>query len=209
MTAVKCPCWILAPSVEISAGMERDVGHAGRVAASGILVEGPRLSAGMALAVREAWSALWTSRLVVWAAGVLGVLWFGSVPSGGLDSEGLTTPFSPFGDLLAAPAARWDSVWYLSIAQHGYGDSASPAKSVFYPLYPSLIHAGNWVLGSQLIAGVLISLGCFLGALVLLYLLAEIELGPRDARGTLLLVAFFPSAVFFSAIYTESLLLLL
>src|SRR5262249_52977135 len=46
-------------------------------------------------------------------------------------------------------------------------------------------------------------------ALVLLDKLATIELGPRDARSTLVLVAFFPASFFFSAIYAESLFLLL
>jgi len=164
---------------------------------------------GFALAWREAWGALWTSRLVVWAAGILGVLWLGRAPgTRQFDPSGLTTPFSPLGDLLAAPAARWDSVWYLTIAQHGYGDKQDHAQAAFYPLYPLLMRAGGWVVGSPLLAGVLISLACFLGALVLLHRLAALELGLRDARGTVLLVAFFPTALFFSAVYSESLFLL-
>lgn len=161
------------------------------------------------VAWREAWGALWTSRLVVWAAGLLGVLWLGRIPgSEQFDPAGRTTPFSPFGDLLVAPAARWDSVWYLTIAQDGYGTEQEHAQAAFYPLYPLLMRVVGWVVGSPLLAGILVSLACFLGALVLLHRLATLELGLRDARGTVLLTAFFPTALFFSAVYTESLFLL-
>ena len=158
---------------------------------------------------REAWGALWTSRLIVWAAGLLGLLWLGRAPGvQQYDASGLTTPFSPFGDLLVAPAARWDSVWYLTIAEHGYGDEQQHAQAAFYPLYPLLMRGLGWVVGSPLVAGVLISLACFLVALALLHKLAVLELGARDARATVLLVAFFPTALFFSAVYSESLFLL-
>jgi hypothetical protein len=161
-------------------------------------------------AVREAWGALWTSRLVVWGSGVLAMLWLGRAPgTQQYDPAGLTTPFSPFANLLLAPVARWDSVWYLGIARDGYGSPGDYAKAAFYPLYPGLMRVLGWVVGSPLTAGLLVSLACFLAALALLHRLAAIELGERDARGTVLLMAFFPSAVFFSAVYSESLYLLL
>jgi hypothetical protein len=168
-----------------------------------------RLRPADARAWREAWGALWTSRLVVWAAGLLGVLWLGrAAGTGQYDAGGLTAPFSPFGDLLVGPTARWDSVWYLTIAQDGYGDAHSHAQAAFYPLYPLLMRVVGWVVGSPLVAGIVVSLACFLAALALLHKLAALELGERDARGTVLLVAFFPTAFFFSAVYTESLFLL-
>jgi len=161
------------------------------------------------IAVREAWGAAWTSRLVVWGAGLLGVLWLRRAGgTGQYDANGLSAPFSPFGNLLVGPSARWDSVWYLRIAEHGYGTAGSHAQAAFYPLYPALMRGVGTVVGSPLTAGILISLACFLAALVLLHRLAALELGPRDARGTVLLVAFFPTAFFFSAVYTESLFLL-
>ena len=168
-----------------------------------------RIRPETALAWREAWSALWTSRLVVWAAGLLGLMWFGRAPgTAGYDARGLTTPFSGLGDLLVAPAARWDSVWYLLIAHDGYGTARDHPQAAFYPLYPLLMRAGGWVVGSPLLAGGLISLACFLGALVLLHRLVALELGPQHARPTLLLVAFFPTALYFSAVYSEGLFLL-
>ena len=159
----------------------------------------------------EAWRPFWTSRLAVWGAGLLGLLWLGQAPDAArtYDPTGITRPFSPLVDLLLAPSARWDAVWYLSIADGGYGDSSDKAKAVFYPLYPLLAKVVGFVVGSSLIGGLLVSLGCFLAALVLLRKLAELELGARDGRATVLLVAFFPSAFFFSGIYSESLFLLL
>jgi Mannosyltransferase (PIG-V) len=158
---------------------------------------------------RQAWAALWTSRLVVWAAGLLGIVWLGRAPgTEQYDAAHLSAPFSPFGDLLVGPAARWDSVWYLTIAKDGYGDAHSHAQAAFYPLYPLLMRVVGWVVGSPLTAGIVISLACFLAALALLHRLAALELGERDARGTVLLVAFAPTAFFFSAVYSESLFLL-
>lgn len=167
------------------------------------------LTAAGTLAWREAWGVLWTSRLVVWAAGVLGLLWFGRAEgTEQFDPARLTTPFSPLLDLAVAPSARWDSVWYLAIAEDGYAGDRE-MRPAFFPLYPLLVRALGWVVGSSLVAGVLLSLGCFLVALVLLHRLATIELGPGGAHGTLLLVAFFPAALFFSAVYAESLFLML
>ena len=50
------------------------------------------------------------------------------------DPANLTAPFGYFGNLLAAPFARWDSVWYLAIAQGGYDHEAT--RTAFFPLYP-------------------------------------------------------------------------
>lgn len=167
-----------------------------------------RGEAGFAWA--QAWHALWASRLAVWAAGVLGLLWFGRAPgTQQYDPAGLTAPFSSFANLLLAPAARWDTVWYVAIARDGYGDAADHAKAAFYPLYPLLMRVAGWIVGSPLLGGLLVSLACFLGALVLLQRLAAIELGPAGAHASVLVVAFFPTAFFFSAVYSESLFLLL
>src|SRR5437868_7459114 len=50
--------------------------------------------------------------------------------------------------------ARWDGGWYLDIAQHGY--SFVPAKQsnvVFFPLYPDLIRAVQYVIPLRSDAG--------------------------------------------------------
>jgi hypothetical protein len=164
--------------------------------------------ASQAPGVRVAWTALWSSRLVVLASGVLGVLAFRLAPrSSAFDPAGLTAPFGYFGNLLAAPFARWDSTWYLAIAQGGYDHEAS--RTAFFPLYPLLTRGVGVVIGSDLVAGVLISLVAFGIALVLLYRLTSLELGGRVAGVTVMLIAFCPMAYFFSAVYSESLFLAL
>ena len=158
--------------------------------------------------MRVAWQALWSSRLVVFLSGVLAVLSFGKAPSWeAFDPMRLTAPFGYFGNLLVAPFARWDSVWYLAIAHGGYDHEA--ARTAFFPLYPLVLRGLGFVIGSDLVAGVLVSLAAFGVALVLLYRLVELELGGEVARVTVLLIAFCPMAYFFSAVYSESLFLAL
>lgn len=154
------------------------------------------------------WQAFWTSRLAVFFAGVLAVLAFGPRPGWqGFDPLRLSSPFGYFGNLLAAPFARWDSVWYLSIAERGYGHTA--ANTAFFPLYPMAIRLFGHVTDSYLVAGILVSLVAFAIGLALLRRLALMDLDADTADLTLLLLAFCPMAYFFSAVYTESLYLAL
>ena len=155
-----------------------------------------------------AWRAFWTSRLVVLFAAVLAVLQIGrAAGTRGFDPSNLTAPFGYFGNLLASGFARWDSVWYLAIAHDGYGHDV--AKTAFFPLYPLYVRGLGIVIGSELIAGVLISLIAFAVALVLLHRLARLDLDERAAETTIALIAFCPVAYFFSAVYTEGLYLAL
>src|SRR5207248_4581431 len=65
--------------------------------------------------------------------------------------------------------ARWDSVFFLRIAEHGY-DHASAA---FAPLYPALVSlVGHAFFGHYVLAGIAVSLAATLGSFVLLYRLA-------------------------------------
>lgn len=153
------------------------------------------------------WQALWTSRVAVFLSGVFAVLLFGISAAEGNDPRGLTRPFGFFGNLLVSPFARWDSSWYLLIAQRGYGHD--PLRAEFFPLYPLVTRVLGHIVSSDLIAGIIISLACFAIALVLLYRLAALELDGETARVTLLLIAFCPTSLFFSAVYTESLFLAL
>lgn len=157
---------------------------------------------------RIAWRCLWISRLVVLVSGTFAVLAIGRRPgTSGFDPARLTAPFGYFGNLLAAPFARWDSVWYLAIAQGGYDHQR--ARTAFFPVYPMMMRGLGVVVGSDLIAGVLISLVAFAVALTLLYELTCLELDSERARVTVALVAFCPMAYFFSAVYSESLYLAL
>ncbi len=175
------------------------------------------------LAVRDSWRALWSSRLLVWSVGVatLAVFGFGPIRNA-FDPPHTTRGFGWLGDLLAAPAARWDSDWYLVIARFGYHPelgSLTAGRTAYFPLYPLGMRAIS-VLGPPLIlAGVLLSLAMFMGALYGVHRLTALELarsrrpalagrGAEDAaRLAVLSLAFAPMAFFFSAVYNESLYL--
>jgi hypothetical protein len=109
--------------------------------------------------------------------------------------------------------ARWDSFFYYTIATDGYSWNAAVFRHynvVFFPLYPLLMRWGGAALGGHpMLAGLVISLTAFAGALVLLYRLALLELGEDYAWRVILLISTFPYALYFSAVYTESLFLLL
>lgn len=155
-------------------------------------------------ALADAWRALWTSRLLIWAAGLYGILAAGFRP--GLVTPHDLAPFSTLGNVLVGPAARWDAGWYVSIANHPY-DFAQ--QTAFFPLYPLSMRGLAFVIGSPLVSGILISLVAFLAALYVMHRLAAEELGPDHAPTATYVLAFFPTALFFSAVYAESLLLAL
>ena len=104
--------------------------------------------------------------------------------------------------------ARWDSVWFLRIAEDGYG-ATEEAAAAFYPLYPLLVGGlGRVLFGHYVLAGVLISLAACLGAFTLLYRLTAPRLGDAGARRAVLYLAIFPFALFLGAVYSEALFLL-
>jgi hypothetical protein len=165
------------------------------------------LAGARTAALADAWRALWVSRLLVWAAAVVAVLAFGlSGRRHDFDPAGLTTPFGPAGDILAAPLARWDSVWYLAIAGGGYGDGA---REAFFPLYPLLVRVAGAPLGSALVGGALVSTALLGVALVVLHRLVALDHDRAVARNAVLVTALFPMSFFFSAVYSESLFLAL
>jgi mannosyltransferase PIG-V len=179
--------------------------------AQGRAIQSVRDSEAFRVAVRIGVS----SRFAVLLVAIFAALSFGPA-SGGLARENAHKFDEPalthaLADPLLAPLARWDSAWYLRIADSGYGNSVP--RAAFFPLYPLLIRGVATVLGGSngalLVAAYLVSLTAFLGALTLLYRLTELELGRRLARPTLLLLAVFPAAVYFGAPYSESLFLLL
>jgi hypothetical protein len=178
-----------------------------------------------ASAVRASWRALWSSRVLVWVAGVGTILAFGFGPQRkAFNPPGVTSGFGWLGNLLAAPAARWDAAWYLVIARFGYrpdlGAYTAP-RTAFFPLYP----LGLKVIAAPglppVLAGVLLSMLALALALYWIHRLSALELaharhtaltgdGALDgARLAVLLTAFAPMAFFFSAVYSESLYLAL
>jgi hypothetical protein len=149
---------------------------------------------------------LW-SRLAIWAFALFVLFEFDpnrSVYATRLDVPSLTHDLGALTDVWA----RWDSVPYLQIAEHGYGgEKGSPA---FYPLYPWLVGGLGRVLGGHyVLAGVLVSLAATVIAFWLFHRLARAHLGQDGAGRALLYLALFPAALFLQAVYAESLFLAL
>src|SRR3954462_1529448 len=169
----------------------------------------PRAGIVRDAAVSEALRALCVCRLLVWASGAAAAALFGLSARVQLFAPGaVTRPFGPAGNALVAPLARWDSVWYLAIANDGY-PADDPRRAAFFPLYPLLVGAAKAFVRQPILAGALVSLACFAVALMLLHRLAALELGAPAARMPVWALALFPGAVFFSAVYSEALYLML
>ena len=113
---------------------------------------------------------------------------------------------------------NFDGVHYLKIAQSGYAADLSQA---FFPLYPLLIRFFNFFPKDNLLDPVLfndpsyfytamvLSIIFFIGALYFTYKLFSENYNKKIAQISILLLLSFPTAFYFGAVYSESLLLLL
>lgn len=105
---------------------------------------------------------------------------------------------------------QWDSNFYLEIARQGYTWTLGQASSVaFFPLYPTLMALLHLLIPDLVLCGMVLSFGFFLAALIVLHKLCVHEFNLVVANRTIWLLAFFPSSLFYGAIYTESLFLFL
>jgi Gpi18-like mannosyltransferase len=104
--------------------------------------------------------------------------------------------------------ARWDGVWYTLIAAQGYGPRAELLPA-FFPAFPGLIHlVGGLLGGNYLLAGVLINRVLLFPTVALFTQLVREESGERAAESAPLFLLLLPVAVFFLAVYTETLFIL-
>ena len=107
---------------------------------------------------------------------------------------------------------RWDSYWYLDIAQNGYylRGETDISNVVFFPLYPLLVRmlgplaGGNLVLSGWILSSVFLMLAA--GMLVRLTQEFHPDLDPQLTVAFLLV---HPMAFFLNAVYSESLFLFL
>lgn len=158
------------------------------------------------------------SRLALLAVGLLSV---SLLPSGiGAQPGNLVwhQPVAPVFEIWA----RWDSEWYLLIADEGYdvGDRLQglgvayerSAAAGFLPLYPMMTRALAVLVGG-VAAGALISNICLVLALLLLDRLLRLEVGGATGETAGLVacaaVLLHPSSLFLSAVYPEALFLAL
>ena len=106
------------------------------------------------------------------------------------------------------PFAQYDSTAYLDIAKNGYnGNFGGIGNYHWYPLYPLLIRTFSFM-GYDLAAFLIANIASILAVMVL-YLLVSQELGKKRAYKTGLYLLLFPTAYYFTMMYTESLFLLL
>ncbi len=102
--------------------------------------------------------------------------------------------------------AHWDGAWYSKIVTEGY-DGSAPERTAFFPLFPVLVYVGTSLGIGPAFWGVLVSLFATVFALYFLYRITEKFRGREAARAATLAFAFFPTAFFLNAVYTEALFL--
>lgn len=176
--------------------------------------ESAEISEGGLSDQRVGWRSMWTpvgvfvfSRvmllcLTVWAHRLLGTAG---------PNASVLPPTDPLARVWpwASEWFRFDTAWYVEIAQHGYHWGApGTANTNFMPLYPLLIKLlapvalGNPWLGAWIISNV-----SALIATILLWHWAVERWGPERGARTVLLVTLFPFAFFLAAPYAEPLFL--
>lgn len=159
----------------------------------------------------------WLERIDWYAvAGILGLFLLSRI---GLILIGVTTQ-ATLGDSgvgrIIDLGCRWDCGWYLTIAQNGYTmqqDTGAPGATAyaFFPMLPLLIRAIAAITGLGLLeSGLLLTNVCFIAAL--LYLHRYVLLLGYSRSAAMLSVALLciaPQGFVFSAVYTESVFVLL
>ena len=111
--------------------------------------------------------------------------------------------------------SHWDGEHYVALAAGGYLQPPEQVSPAFFPLYPLLMRSfaelfgGPVSWGALSVWGTLVSLLALPFALFFVYRIAEDGWDTNVARGTVLALAFFPTAFFLNAAYTESLFLAL
>jgi hypothetical protein len=148
-------------------------------------------------------SAVLTTRLVVLVSMVLSTA---TLP---------LSPNSPIGKAVAGfigAMTRWDANHYVTIARYGYQPGSE--EIAFSPLYPMTIRAVHtlvaWWPSTQegyRLAAVLVANAAMIVAAALLYAVARDEWGRRPAERSIWLFLAFPTALFLSVGYSESLYL--
>ncbi|MGI9087747.1 MAG: mannosyltransferase family protein [Chthoniobacterales bacterium] len=109
--------------------------------------------------------------------------------------------------------SRWDSEWYLSVAQRGYSFNPGRDSNVaFFPLYPIAVRALHAVMpwasdAGWLCVGILLSNLSLVVALAYLHRLVRLDYDEALATRAVLYLCLFPTTFFLSAFYSESLFL--
>jgi hypothetical protein len=114
--------------------------------------------------------------------------------------------------------ARWDSEWWILIAEKGYGNYEVfknyggrrylPQETAkFFPAYPMAIWFFNIFTNNSVFSGILVSNLCTIIFLYYLFKLTEILFNSDRAYNAAILYIVFPTSFFLSAVYSESMFL--
>jgi len=106
---------------------------------------------------------------------------------------------------------RWDSNWYVSIAERGYFFNETKNSSIaFFPLYPILMKAVGFALGIRANwAGFFLNIILSFFLVNRLFKLLILDYPVRESFYIVLFFLFFPASFFLISIYTETLFILL
>ena len=115
---------------------------------------------------------------------------------------------------LANPGAfwvRWDANHYLGLAQNWYVNTGDPKfHIVFYPLYPLAVRivqplfGGQTALAATVLSNLFLMVGCWA-----LYEIARMQYHDRGARNAVRFLLLFPTSLYLSIPYSESIFLML
>ncbi len=125
-------------------------------------------------------------------------------------SPDVASPLRPFpANLFLDGWFRWDSGHYFALAQYGYHPVPGLLQQYtnFWPFYPLVVRAASGCFGSPFIAGLMVSNLALLASCVMLHRWVCRRFGQDVATRTITLLLCYPFAFYFSAMYTESVLL--
>ena len=153
------------------------------------------------------------SRLLLEAVGLLSLFYFPSARALFPMKDLLYhKPVAPYAEIWA----RWDSEWYLLIADHGYdsyeyfkeqggGRYLKSDVAKFFPLYPWTVRYTSILTGNTILAGLIVSNLSAVLFLYYFYHLATRILDSESAAQASVFYIFFPTSFFLNAVYSESL----
>jgi Gpi18-like mannosyltransferase len=147
-------------------------------------------------ASRPFWTLVWI-RVAFWLGTAATLLW---APAAA-DSAARSRAWEPVTDLVFGTFDHWDAEWFLRISREGYDE----VSAAFFPLYPAIVS----LLGSSLVWGTLLSLVAAGAGAALVSEIAREKLGDAVAHDSVLVLALFPTAFVFTAVYSDGLFLAL
>ncbi|MDQ4095297.1 MAG: hypothetical protein M3174_03705, partial [Actinomycetota bacterium] len=139
------------------------------------------------------------SRLIFYLTALFATTFIGAV----------STPAAP--SALIGVSWQWDGFWYSTIIEGGYSWQPGVHSNVaFFPLFPMIVRAVSDVFTatSFYTLGVIANHVIFFLALIGVWFYAEGKAGRDVATRTVFLVSLFPTALFYSAAYSEPVFLL-